>query len=335
MLKPGDRIKVGGRNFFAVGKNAFIFRVVRRDAEGGDILGVLKRFLHDSFRDGGGHGSKISNAFCAGNIKRDGVLAQFRLTDAIGIIHGQAAQVDKVVGACLDCGAAFIQNLGGAGNDIRGENRFVIGEVAANSGTDFIYRLAAVIMADDGRCVGGISENESIGGIHFAASFHDSIYLEVVGGECLADFLVGGEDGAVVGDKIMQAGTQGAEDCVFVVIGGRFVIIALPGGKVGPDCFGFPIVLEEGGDIVGIILLPDFGKTDIAIDAGGHVIGDFLLCGADGLIHATDFVVLQFHCGIPFHQRIIWVPSSRALRRVSASALRSVKFSLGRGELTA
>nr|DAO64575.1 MAG TPA: hypothetical protein [Caudoviricetes sp.] len=32
---------------------------------------------------------------------------------------------------------------------------------------------------------------------------------------------------------------------------------------------------------------------------------------------------------------MIWVPSSRALRRISASALRSVKFSLGRGELTA
>lgn len=28
VLKPGDRIKVGGRNFSAVGKNAFIFRVV-------------------------------------------------------------------------------------------------------------------------------------------------------------------------------------------------------------------------------------------------------------------------------------------------------------------
>ena len=165
MLKPGDRIKVGGRNFSAVGKNAFIFRVVGRDEEGGNIFGALKRFLHDSFRNDGGHGSKISNAFCAGNIKRDGVLAQFRLPDAIGIIQGQAAQINKVVGVCFDCGAAFIQDLGGAGNDIRGENRFVIGEVAANSGTDFIYRLAAVIMADDGRCVGGISENESVGGI--------------------------------------------------------------------------------------------------------------------------------------------------------------------------
>lgn len=300
MLKPGDRIKVGGRNFSAVGKNAFIFRVVGRDKEGGNVFGVLKRFLHDSFRGDGGHSSKISNAFCAGNIKRDGVLAQFRLTDAIGIIQGQAAQVDKVVGVCLDCGAAFIQDLGGAGNDIRGENRFVIGEVAANSGTDFIYRSAAVIMADDGRCVGGISENESIGGIHFAASFHDSIYSEVVGGKCLADFAVGGEDGAVVGDIVMQAGTQGAEDCIFIVVSGRFVIIALPGSKVVPDCFGFPIILEEGGDIAGIILLPKFGKTDIAIDTPGHVIGDFLFCGADSLFNAADFVVLQFHRGLSF-----------------------------------
>lgn len=240
-----------------------------------------------------------------------------------------------MVVVCLDCGAAFIQDLGGAGNDIRGENRFVIGEVAANSGTDFIYRLAAVIMADDGRCVDGISENESVGGIHFAASFHDSIYSEVVGGKRLADFFIGGEDGAVVADKIMQAGAQGAEDCVFVVMGGSFVIIALPGDKVFSNRFGFPIILEEGGDLAGIILLPGFGKTDIAIDAGGHVIGDFLLCGADGLIHAADFVVLQFHCGTPFHQRIIWVPSSRALRRVSAVALRSAELSLGRGELTA
>lgn len=168
---------------------------------------------------------------------------------------------------------------------------------------------------------------------HFGTSFHRS--LEVVGGKRLADFAVGGEDGGVVTDKIMQAGTQGTEDCVFVVMGGSFVIIALPGDKVGPDCFGFPIILEEGRKLAGIILLPGFGKTDTAIDAGGHVIGDFLLCGADGLIHATDFVVLQFHCGTPFNQRIIWVPSSRALRRVSASALRSVKFSLGKGELTA
>lgn len=39
---------------------------------------------------------------------------------------------------------------------------------------------------------------------------------------------VGDGDGGVVADKIMQAGTQGAEDCVFV--------------------------LEEGGDLAGIIL---------------------------------------------------------------------------------
>lgn len=205
-----------------------------------------------------------------------------------------------MVGVCLDCGAAFIQDLGGAGNDIRGENRFVIGEVAANSGLDFIYRLATVIMADDGRCVGGISENESVGGIHFESSFHDSIYSEVVGGECLADFAVRGQDGAVVGDIIMQAGTQGTEDCVFIVVSGRFVVIAPPGSKVVPDCFGFPIILEEGGDIARIILLPRFGKTDIAIDTPGHVIGDFLFCGADGLFNAADFVVLQFHCGFSF-----------------------------------
>lgn len=95
----------------------------------------------------------------------------------------------------------------------------------------------------------------------------------------------------VVADKIMQAGTQGTEDCVFIVVSGRFVIIAPPGGKVFSDCFGFPIILEEGGNFAGIILLPGFGKTDIAIDAGCHVIGDFLLCGADGLVHAADFVV--------------------------------------------
>lgn len=65
---------------------------------------------------------------------------------------------------------------------------------------------------------------------------------------------VGDGDGGVVADKIMQAGTQGAEDCVFVVMGGRFVIIAPPGGKVFSDCFGFPIILEEGGDLAGIIL---------------------------------------------------------------------------------
>lgn len=156
-----------------------------------------------------------------------------------------------------------------------------------------------------------------------------------MGGKRLADFFIGGEDGGVVADKIMQAGTQSTEDCVFVVMSGSFVIIALPGGKVFSNRFGFPVILEEGGNLAGIILLPGFGKTDIAIDAGGHVIGDFLLCGADGLIHATDFVVLQFHCGNPFNQRIIWVPSSRALRRVSAVALRSAELSLGKGELTA
>ena len=102
----------------------------------------------------------------------------------------------------------------------------------------------------------------------------------------------------MVADKIMQAGTQGTEDCGFVVMGGSFVIIALPGGKVFSNCFGFPIILEEGGNLAGIILLPGFGKTDIALDSGGHVIGDLLLCGTDGLIHAVDFVVLQFHCGL-------------------------------------
>lgn len=121
-----------------------------------------------------------------------------------------------------------------------------------------------------------------------------------MGGECLADFAVGGEDGAVVGDIIMQTGTQGTEDCVFIVVSGRFVIIAPPGDKIDPDCFGFPIVLEEGGDIAGIILLPKFGKADIAIDTPGHVIGDFLFCGADSLFNAADFVVLQFHCGPSF-----------------------------------
>ena len=82
-----------------------------------------------------------------------------------------------------------------------------------------------------------------------------------MGGKRLTDFFIGGEDGAVVADKIMQAGTQGTEDCVFVVMSGCFVIIALPGGKVGPNRFGFPIILEEGGDLAGIILLPGLGTS--------------------------------------------------------------------------
>ena len=107
----------------------------------------------------------------------------------------------------------------------------------------------------------------------------------------------------MVGDIVMQAGTQGTEDCVFIVVSGRFVIIAPPGDKIFPDRFGFPIVLEEGGDIAGIILLPKFGKADIAIDTPGHVIGDFLFCGADSLINAADFAVLQFHCGFSFQSK--------------------------------
>lgn len=235
--------------------------------------------------------------------------------------------VDKVIKRTASIFAVF-GAVAADGNGIKlhvGIDIVVIGEQG------FIAFPRIIIAATSGKAVlhGGNINSD----FHFDTSFQRS--LEVVGGKRLADFFIGGEDGAVVADKIMQAGTQGTEDCVFVVMGGSFVIIALPGGKVGPNRFGFPVILEEGGNLAGIILLPGFGKTDIAIDAGGHVIGDFLLCGADGLIHATDFVVLQFHCGIPFHQRIIWVPSSRALRRVSASALRSVKFSLGRGELTA
>lgn len=201
-----------------------------------------------------------------------------------------------MVVVCLDCGAAFIQDLGGAGNDIRGENRFVIGEVAANSGTDFIYRLAAVIMADDGRCVGGISENESVGGIHFAASFHDSIYSEVVGGKRLADFFIGGEDGGVVADKIMQAGTQGTEDCVFIANG--FNVFIREG------CYdNFTVGNGMGNDAGGGEICDGFHNGEVTVAGCGFIIdaerGCFGVGEVIGRLNAQVYIVrgVLFDCG--------------------------------------